>query len=90
MNTGGGATLVTAFEAVTGTRVVISAPAGGADALPQCCFKRKAAPNTNAANNISAKTNFGLINFVSEPVHHKQKIQDKQSLSWIKFLGTGL
>jgi hypothetical protein len=61
MNVGTGATLVTLLESVTRAGVLISALVGGADAFCRCCFKKREAPNINAANDINAKTNLGLI-----------------------------
>ena len=52
---GGGVTLT------AGAGVTDSATGGGEAVFPRCCFKRRAAPNTNAASDNSAKTNFGLM-----------------------------
>jgi hypothetical protein len=50
-----------AFEVVMGAGGAISAPTGGRDVPPQCCFKRKTALNINNDENISAEITFGLM-----------------------------
>jgi hypothetical protein len=67
----------------TGAEVTDSLTGGGAAVFPQCCLKRKAAPNTSNASSNIAKMNFGLmILFQAAPT---QKKPGPATPSWLFF-----